>query len=120
MARYIPASERNLNASIRGLIESAGSRFGTVLFVKKDGSIRKLQFQQARDNSGRVAGSELGQRMAATFSANNPDMLRIWDHAAQAWRTVTLSRVLSLRVHGTTYRCRSYQHAAADLQRRAA
>jgi hypothetical protein len=103
-------SDTNLCNMIRAIIQSAGSRFGTVLFVKKDGTVRRLQFQQARDNSERIVGSELGQRMSITFAENNPNMMKVWDHQKQAWRTVTLDRVLSLRVNGETIRLREYSH----------
>ena len=90
----------------RSLILKAGSRFGSVAFVKKDGSLRHLTFQQAKDNTDRVLGTERGQQASATFALNNPNMMRLWDHYAQAWRTVTLDRVLSVRTNGRTYRLR--------------
>lgn len=95
-----------INDTIRELIRNNGSRFGAVSFVKKDGTVRRLVFQHAQDNSARVVGSELGARMSATFAKNNPNMLRCWDHHKQAWRTVTLDRVCSVRVGGVQIRFR--------------
>lgn len=99
----IIASTR-VNDTLRNLITGAGSRFGAVVFRKKDGTLRKLVFQHAKDNSSRVVGSELGERMSATFARNNPDMMKAWDHQKQAWRTVNLDAIVSLRVHGATFR----------------
>lgn len=96
----------HMNETIRELIRGCGSRFGAVAFVKKDGSIRHLVFQNAKDNSARVVGSELGAKMSATFAKNNPDMMRCFDHHKQAFRTVALDRVLSLHVHGSPIRLR--------------
>lgn len=95
-----------VNDTIRELIRGAGSTFGAVAFVKKDGSIRHMVFQHAKDNSRRIVGSELGAKMSATFAKNNPNMLKCFDHNKQAWRTVTLDRVLSVRVHGQPFRFR--------------
>lgn len=103
----------NVNATIRELIARNGSRFGSVAFVKKDGTLRHLIFQNAKDNSNRVVGSELGARMSATFAKNNPDMMRCWDHVKQAWRTVNLTRVCSVRVSGVNIRFRTPQAVQA-------
>lgn len=104
--RVIDIDVSNINDTIRELIRGAGSKFGAVVFVKKSGELRKLTFQHAKDNSARVVGSELGARMSATFAANNPNMMKCWDHAKQAWRTVTLDRVCSVRVNGVNVRLR--------------
>jgi len=104
--RVVNINADDINGTIRELIRGAGSKFGAVVFVKKRGELRKLTFQHAKDNSARVVGSELGARMSATFAANNPNMLRCWDHAKQAWRTVTLDRVCSVRVSGVSIRFR--------------
>lgn len=103
----------NINATIRELITRNGSKFGSVAFIKKDGTLRHLTFQHAKDNSARVVGSELGHKMSATFAKNNPNMMRCWDHAKQAWRTVTLDRVCSVRVSGANIRFRNPAHVRA-------
>jgi hypothetical protein len=90
----------------RSLILDAGTRFGSVAFVKRDGTLRHLTFQQARDNTHRVLGTERGERASMTFALNNPTMMRLWDHHKRAWRTVALDRVLSVRVGGKTHRLR--------------
>lgn len=95
-----------INETIRTLIRDNGSRFGGIVFVKKDGTKRILTFQNAKDNSARIVGSELGAKQSATFAKNNPNMLRVWDHKKQAWRTVTLDRVISVRANGVTYKIR--------------
>lgn len=104
--QLISIDAARINDTIRELIRNNGSRFGAVSFVKKDGTLRHLVFQHAKDNSARVVGSELGARMSATFAKNNPNMLRCWDHNKQAWRTVNLDRVCSVRVHDVIIRFR--------------
>lgn len=82
--------------------------YGAVSFIKKDGELRKLCYQHGRIGNY-VVGSELGQRMAATFAKNNPDMVRLVDvHQARKGkppiRTVDFSRVLSIRANGVVVR----------------
>lgn len=106
-------------AIIRALLESQSGTYGSVVYVKKDGTLKKQTFQRGND-ARYILGTERGQRASETFAANNPDMLRLRDVNAirkarseglppdeadkKGWRTVTLTRVLSARVNGTQYR----------------
>lgn len=99
------------NDLLRQMLASTGSRFGSVAFVKKDGTVRHMTYVNAKARARHMVGSERGERASATFRANNPHMMRVWDNAKGAFRTVTLSRIIALRVDGKNYRVRSYQEA---------
>lgn len=103
-----------MNETIRALIRSSGSRIGAVTFLKKDGTIRHLAFQNARDNmkAGRIVGSERGAKAAATRARNHPDLELVFGHNEQDFRCFYLPRVLKVRVNGHTYRVRRKEDIA--------
>lgn len=99
------------NDLLRQMLASTASRFGSVLFVKKDGSLRHMTYVNAKHRAKHMAHTERGEQAAATFRRNNPHMVRVWCERSKGFRTVTLSRIVSLRVDGKAYRVRSYSEA---------
>ena len=94
-------------AQIRALIETAGSRFISVEFIKKDGAERKMLVNPARlgatlrrDASDK---SESHQRGAETRKALNPHLLNVWDEYAQAPRSINLDTLTKIKIDGVSY-----------------
>ena len=87
-----------LNAVIRDHITATRAHFGSVEFIKKDGTLRRLTFQQAAMRF-HVKGTERGQRAALTRARNHPNLLTVWDVHKRAFRTVNLDTVLSVTTH---------------------
>lgn len=92
-------------ARIRNRINAAGGRFAGVEFIKKDGSLRTMNVQPARlkfEVKGDAA-SEAAQRATETRKANNPNLMPVWDVAADAIRSINLDTVLAVTVDGVRY-----------------
>jgi hypothetical protein len=94
-------------AQIRALIETAGSRFISIEFVKKTGEQRKMLVNPARlgatlrrDTS---AKSESHQRGAETRKALNPNLLNVWDEFANAPRSINLDTLTFIKIDGVAY-----------------
>lgn len=94
-----------VNETIRGHINTCGNHFGSVLYIKKDGTPRRLTFNVAAGPK-RVRGTELGQRMRATRAANHPNLLPIWDVHKAGWRSINLDTVLTVQAGGKLTRYR--------------
>lgn len=95
-------------SQIRALIETAGSRFVSVEFVKADGSPRRMLINPARlgatlrrDDSVK---SESHVRGAETRKANNPHLLNVWCESANAPRSINLATLSAIRIDGVEYR----------------
>lgn len=94
-------------SQIRALIETAGSRFISVEFVKKSGELRKMLVNPAR--LGAVVRketfdkSESHVRGAATRKAANPHLLNVWDEIAGGPRTINLDTLTQIKVDGVHY-----------------
>lgn len=93
------------NDTIADHIRSCGARFGTVVYFKKDSTIRRLTYQMAAMPS-RVLGTDRGQRASATRKANHPNLLTVWDVHKRAFRTVNLDTVLTVKAAGVVTRYR--------------
>jgi hypothetical protein len=93
------------HALIRSLIESAGGRFASVTFTKKDGTERVMQVQPAAGKFRVVgdAASDSAKQAVATRKENHPNLLPIWDVAAQAFRSINLDTVKRVVVDGTVF-----------------
>lgn len=92
-------------ALIRSLIESAGGQFASVTFVKKDGTERLMQVQPAAGKFHVVgdAASPSAKQAVETRKENHPNLLPIWDVAAQAFRSVNLDTVKRVVVGKTVF-----------------
>ncbi len=107
MSSSFNINKRRLNRynQIRGLVKSAGSRFMSITFIKKDGSERLMQIQPmglAKHVKGDKA-SESAQRAVATRATNNPNLLNVWDVHKKAARSVNMDTVLRLVIAGQTW-----------------
>jgi hypothetical protein len=101
-----PALNHLVNATIKDHIRECGARFGTVVYFKKDGTIRRLTYQMAA-MPARVLGTERGKKAAATRAENNPYLLTVWDVHKRAFRTVNLETVLTVKSGGKLTRYRN-------------
>ena len=80
-------------AKIRELIDSAGSTYVSVNFIKKDGSLRQLTFNPADHNDIVGTGSEAAAKV-------DENIFRIRDTKKQAWRSFDARRVISIKANG--------------------
>ena len=104
---------------IRALIESSNGEYASVVYTKKDGSLRKQTFQRGND-ARYVVNTERGMKASATFHENNPDMVRLRDvnvirkliasgtpkdeAEKKGWRTVTLTKLSAAKINRVNYR----------------
>lgn len=91
---------------INGLIDSAGSTFLAIEFIKDDGTLRTIQVQLPVAKF-KVVGDEAAehrQRAVATRKVNNPHLRNLWDVSRKGFRSVNLDRVLSVTVRGTQFK----------------
>lgn len=94
-------------AQIRALIETAGSRFVSVEFIKKDGTPRKMLVNPAR--LGAVlrrdshVKSESHVRGAETRKVLNPHLLNVWDELAGGPRSINLDTLTQIKIDGVHY-----------------
>lgn len=90
---------------LKALIEGQGSRFVTVEFLKKDGSLRTMLVQSAATKY-RVLGeaaAESAQRAAQTRRERYPNLLNIYDVDRDAIRSINLDTVLTIVSGATLY-----------------
>ena len=80
---------------IRSLIESAGSHFVSVHFVKADGSLRQLTFNPK--HIGEIKGT--GHALKDPDAIDN--IVRCMD-IAKGWRSFDCRRVVKMTVNGKT------------------
>jgi hypothetical protein len=92
-------------ATVRALVASAGSRFFSIEFVKKNGDYRKMQVQQAaaRTHAKGDTASESAQRAVATRAKNNPNLLNVWSVDKRAFRSVNMDTLRAITVDGHRY-----------------
>ena len=66
---------------IRYFIAGNGSKFMTIDFVKKDGTLRKMNFNPhaAKNHTKGEQASESAQQAVATRKAQNPNLLNVWE-----------------------------------------
>lgn len=100
---------------IREHITSCGAKIGSVLFVKKDSTVRLLRYQQAAMPS-RIKGTERGIKASATRAVNHPNLMTVFDVArnpdtgkAKGFRTVDLDTVLTVKAGGKVTRYRDVE-----------
>lgn len=92
-------------AEKRDLIASAGGRFCTVTFTKKDGTARVMKVQPAalRQHIKGEAASKAAKIAAATRAARHQHLLNVWDVEAQAPRSINLATVTRIATGGAVY-----------------
>lgn len=92
-------------AQIKALLATAGARFISIHFTKKDGSDRQMTFNPAAAPK-RVKGeeaSEQAQRAAATRATNNPNLVNVWDNGKQAFRSINMDTIYRIVIDGVRY-----------------
>lgn len=77
--------------NIKAVIESAGSTFFTVEFVKADGSIRKMNCRKGVSKHLRGGDSTL---------TGKPHLVTVFDMQKKAYRAINLDTVRWVRVRG--------------------
>lgn len=87
------------------LIKSAGSRFMSVSFIKKDGTDRLMQIQPAAIKNHLVgdAASDSAKKATATRKANHPNLYPVYDVGKRAIRSVNLDTIHTIVVGGETH-----------------
>lgn len=83
---------KNITAQL--LLELAKDRFVTVTFVKKDGSIRKM--------NGRF-GVHKGTKGNTATSEHVPNLLVFRDVQKQEYRHINVNTILSVKANGKAY-----------------
>ncbi|SMR82253.1 hypothetical protein SAMN04488030_2600 [Aliiroseovarius halocynthiae] len=89
----------------RELIQSAGGRFASVTFIKKDGSTCVMLNQPAKLKY-HVKGDEAtpsARKAIETRKARHPHLLSVWDADKAAPRSVNLSTVTEIRLDGLAH-----------------
>ena len=90
----------------RALFDAAGGRFCGVEFVKKDGTVRRMQVQPAkvsRDWDGQLP-LDPRRQAALTRALRHPHLIPVWDVRRREPRTVNLATLRRLAVDGTVHR----------------
>ena len=84
-----------ISKSLKTIIRSAGSRFVTVEFIKKNGELRSLTFNPrdfAEIKGDSVTGSSLKPEKTGLF--------RVRDIRLKAWRSFNADTVISITANG--------------------
>lgn len=92
-------------AQIKALLATAGARFISIHFTKKDGSDRQITFNPAAAPK-RVKGdeaSESAQKAVKTRATNNPNLVNVWDNGKQSFRSINMDTIYRIKVDGVTY-----------------
>jgi hypothetical protein len=85
--------------TIRNFLEISGSTIVSVQFMKKDGTLRKIQFNPKDRNEIKGFGP----------STQSPNIIRVRDfkiaknQGQGAWRSFDINRIVSITANGSTY-----------------
>jgi hypothetical protein len=98
----------NVNEQVRDALDALGARFARIECVKKDGSIREMIVQRAKEKYEVTGG-----RPEATLArkVNHPELVNVWSVADQAFRSINVRRVMSITADGNYRRYRDYEEA---------
>ncbi len=79
--------------TVRAAIKARGTKFATVVFVKKDGSIRKINglFRA----SSHMVGGNRGAAQSDALKAN--DLVAIYSLKDRGWRSFKVNQVTEIR-----------------------
>ena len=86
---------------VKQLIKEAKGRFFSVVFVKKDGSIRKMLCRKGVQNWTDESG--IKQTVKGTGKPRPEHLITVWDCHKKNFRCFNINTVLSLRVNGVQY-----------------
>jgi hypothetical protein len=98
----------NVNEQVRDALDALGARFARIECVKKDGSIREMIVQRAKEKYEVTGG-----RPEATLARKvyHPELVNVWSVADQAFRSINVRRVMSITADGNYRRYRDYEEA---------
>lgn len=92
-------------AQIKALLATAGARFITIHFKKVNGEDRSITYN-AKAAAKRVKGEQASpsaQQAAATRSANNPNLLNVWDHEKKGFRSINMDTIYRISIDGSVF-----------------
>ena len=81
--------------TVKQIIDEGGSNIASVVFVKMDGTVRKMNFR--RKVSKGVNGKGL------KYNPSSVGNMVVYDMGADGFRTIKLNNVQSLKVNGVTH-----------------
>jgi len=81
--------------TVKQIIDESGSNIASVVFVKMDGTVRKMNFR--RHVTKGVNGRGL------KYNPSSVGNMVVYDMGADGYRTIKLSNVQSLKVNGKSY-----------------
>ena len=81
--------------TVKQIIDEGGSNIASVVFVKMDGTVRKMNFR--RKVSKGVNGKGL------KYNPSSVGNMVVYDMGADGFRTIKLDNVQSLKVNGKSY-----------------
>ncbi len=90
---------------IKALLATSGARMINIKFRKVNGEERSLTFnpKAAAKRVKGEAASASAQQAAATRSARNPNLINVWDHAKQGFRSINMDTIYQIVIDGTVY-----------------
>jgi hypothetical protein len=81
--------------TVKQIIDASGSHIASVVFVKMDGTVRKMNFR--RKVSKGVNGKGL------KYNPSSVGNMIVFDMGVDGFRTIKLANVQSLKVNGVTH-----------------
>ncbi len=90
---------------IKALAATAGARFLSCEFIKKDGTIRTMTIQPlalAKHVKGETASAS-AQQAAATRAERHPNLWNVWDVNKRAPRSVNMDTLMAITIDGVRY-----------------
>ena len=90
---------------LRTIVNSAGSRFVSIGFVKKDGSKRTITCQNAciATRAKGSTASDSAQRAVDTRKRNNPHLMNVFDINADGFKSVNLDSIFAIHIDRQAY-----------------
>lgn len=106
VAEDTPPTTPATPAEKRAVIEAQGGKIVSVVFVKKDGTLRTMKVQPAalKPRLKGDAASPAAKKATATRKARHPHLYPVYDVEAQAARSINLETVQTITAGGQTYR----------------
>ena len=84
--------------TVKDLVTLTGGKFFTILFIKKDGTTRKMQ-ARIGVKKGLVKSGDARPKAPS----KNQDLISVYDVKAKGYRSVDANRVLSIKCGGIEY-----------------
>lgn len=89
---------------VRDILSNNHGRFLTIHFVKKDGTLRRMNIQPAAIKFRlSVNPSPSSIQASAARSANHPNLVPVYDVKAKAVRSINVDTIQSIRANKFTF-----------------